>query len=53
MIVTIYQQNGEKCAFFDVQEFTVVGAMKIEGTSEVDFGKQGFRFEDNKEASDD
>lgn len=46
MVVTIYTED-DKYSFFDVKEFTVAGAMSITGTDEVDFGKQGFRFEDN------
>lgn len=48
MVVTIYTED-DKYSFFDVKEFTVAGAMSITGTDEVDFGKQGFRFEDNAE----
>ena len=49
MIVTIYTASGEKYSFLEVKEFTVAGPMQITGTSEVDFGKQGFRFEDGEE----
>lgn len=48
MIVTIYTKEDEKLSFMDVKEFTVAGPMQITGTSDVDFGKQGFRFEDNE-----
>lgn len=46
MILTVYTRDGEKYSFLDVTEFTVAGPMQITGTSDVDFGKQGFRFED-------
>lgn len=47
MILTVYTEDGEKYSFLDCKEFTVAGAMEIAGTSEVDFGKQGFRFTEN------
>ena len=47
MIVTVYTQSGDHFSFLDVTEFTVAGPVKIEGSSEVDFGKQGFRFTEN------
>lgn len=49
MIITIYTNDGEKYTFLEVKEFTAVGPMEISGTSEVEFGKQGFRFTDNKQ----
>ena len=48
MIITIYARDGEHYTFPDVEEFTVAGGMEIAGTSEVDFGKQGFRFTEVK-----
>ena len=52
MIVTVYTKSGEHYAFLDVTEFTVAGGMEIVGTSEVDFGKQGFRFTERNDTSD-
>ncbi len=49
MIITIYTDDGEKYTFLEVKEFAVAGPMQISGTSEVEFGKHGFRFTDNKE----
>ena len=52
MIVTVYTKDGEHYAFLEVSEFTVAGGMEIVGTSEVDFGKQGFRFKETEESTD-
>ena len=51
MIVAVYTQSGEHYTFLDVSEFTVAGGMAIEGSSEVDFGKQGFRFTSTEDTS--
>ena len=51
MIITVYTKSGEHYSFLDVEEFTVAGGMEIVGTSEVDFGKQGFRFKETGESN--
>lgn len=53
MILTIYTKDDEKYTFLEVREFTVAGPMQITGTSDVDFGKQGFRFEDGADHESD
>ena len=52
MVVTIYTKD-DKFTFFDVNEFTVTGAVNIAGTDEVEFGRHGFRFKDNAENKSD
>ena len=44
MIITVYTKDDEHYTFMDIKEFTVAGGVQIVGTSEVDFGTQGFRF---------